>query len=423
MSLQNKKKLELDDLIMRISQKLSDVEYVQNVLGSNATDYKSTSVAVSYPALCILFSELQLHFPQCNYEVYAHKYLEIVNNYLEKNKIYDISLFDGLCGVGFAANCMSEQGKRYQSFIGNLNEFIVDIADSNISEYKKSPLNELFYDIMYGLTGTANYLLSFKSDSKIKNTLLCILQYLTDICKTGDDGVPKFVIRSDESQLISMAKEPMVRYVNLGLSHGIPGILLVLSKSYDSGICVKNQLDAIKYLSEYIFSCCVKNNSEFFWQSQKIIGIDDDKAIPSRDAWCYGTPGVAYSLLIASRILNNDEMRNLAVDSMKQSLKKPRNVISPTFCHGLSGLCNLARKFYEYTKDYYFYEMYMDLLGHILNLYSDQYPFGFKNKELEKGQIVNKDEIGLLTGTSGVILTILSCYRPIKTQWDSIFLL
>jgi len=276
---------------------------------------------------------------------------------------------------------------------------------------------------MYGLTGTANYLLNFKSESKVKNTLLRILQYLTDICKIGDDGVPKFVIRTDQSQLYSLANDSRVRYVNLGVSHGIPGILLLLSKSYESGMCVPGQLEAIKCLSNYIYNSCVKNSNEIFWEAQKIIGVDNDKAMPSRDAWCYGTPGVAYSLLIASMILNDNDMRNLAIDSMKLSLIKLRDVISPTFCHGLSGLCCLARKFYECTNDNYFYEMYMKLFEHILDLYSDQYPFGFKDQELKKGQIVNINDIGLLNGTSGVVLTILSCYRPIKTQWDSIFLL
>ena len=225
--------------------------------------------------------------------------------------------------------------------------------------------------------------------------------------------------------MVSLSKfnDSKMRYVNLGVSHGIPGILLILCKSYKLGIYVENQLEAIKCLSEYIFNSCIKNTDTVFWESQKIIGIENNKAVPARDAWCYGTPGVAYSLLIAASILNDEILKNLAIDSMKTSLKRLREVISPTFCHGLSGLCCLSRKFYEYTNDNYFYEMYINLLKNILDLYSDKHPFGFINKELEKGEITNKNEIGLLMGSTGVILTILSCYSPIKTQWDSIFLL
>ena len=423
MNLPNEKKRELDHFIINISKKLSDADYVQEIFASNNTEYRCTSAAVSYPALCILFSELQLNFPDNEFDKYAHKYLEIVNDYMGKNNIYDISLFDGLCGVGFAAHCMSDQGKRYQSFIKSLNEYIVDIAESNILKYKELPLNELFYDIMYGLTGTANYLLNFQSEPNVKKTLLHILQYLTDICKAGDNNIPRFAIRSDESQLFPLENSPEIRYVNLGVAHGIPGMLLILCKSYESGVYVQDQLEAIKYLAEFIFNSCIKDSDDIFWETQKILGMEQEKAVPSRDAWCYGTPGVAYSLLIASKILDHDEMGKLAIDSMKLSLKRMRQVISPTFCHGLSGLCCLTRKFYEYTDDDFFYEVYMRILDHLLESYSYQYPFGFKDAEIEEGHVVNKDEIGLLTGTSGVILTILSCYQPVKTQWDSIFLL
>ena len=140
-------------------------------------------------------------------------------------------------------------------------------------------------------------------------------------------------------------------------------------------------------------------------------------------AWCYGTPGVAYSLLIASRVLNDNEMRHLAIQSMKLSLKRLREVVSPTFCHGLAGICGLTRKFYEYTDDMYFQEMYMRMFEELLNVYDENHPLGFKDREVEKGKLVDKDEIGLLNGTSGVLLTLLSCYKPVKTQWDSIFLL
>lgn len=422
MNFSDEKKCELDNLIVYISKKLSNVEFVQNVLTSNEADYKCSSIAVSYPALCILFSELHYHFPQYNFDVFAHEYLEIVNNNFGQTNIYDISLFDGLCGVGFAANCMAKNGRRYQTFIKQLNGIIVDIASENILNYKNLPLNEFFYDIMYGLTGTANYLLNFKSEEKIKNTLLNILQYLTDICQVNDNGIPKFAVEATQSKLLHLTDNPKIRYVNLGVAHGIPGILLLLCKAYEMGIYVPKQLDTIKSVSEYIFDSCIKNNTEIFWEAQKILGVDD-KIVQSRDAWCYGTPGVAYSLLVASKLLNADEMCNLAINSMKVSLTRLRETISPTFCHGVSGLCCLARKFYEYTNDNYFYETQMKLLGYILESYNVQNPFGFKDKELEKGKIVDKDEIGLLTGTSGVLLTILSCYRPIKTKWDSIFLL
>ncbi len=148
---------------------------------------------------------------------------------------------------------------------------------------------------MYGLTGTANYLLNFKSEQNVKETLLHFAIF-NNICKTGDNNIPRFAIRSDDSQLFPLENSPEIRYINLGVAHGIPGILLILCKSYESGVYVQDQLEAIKYLSEFIFSSCIKDSDDIFWETQKILGMEQEKAVPSRDAWCYGTPGVAYSL-------------------------------------------------------------------------------------------------------------------------------
>ena len=64
MKLTNEKIGELDTLVLKLSKKLSNVSYVEDVLKKSGLEYKEYSLAVSYPALCILFSELQAHFPE-----------------------------------------------------------------------------------------------------------------------------------------------------------------------------------------------------------------------------------------------------------------------------------------------------------------------------------------------------------------------
>lgn len=137
MKLTNAKMNELDTLVLILAEKLSNISYVEEVFKKNELKYKEYSLAVSYPALCILFSEIQAHFPEERFELVAHKYLEMVNNSFEKNGVDDISLFDGLSGVGYAAKCMSQNGKYYQKFIASLNEKIIERVEQNIVEYRK----------------------------------------------------------------------------------------------------------------------------------------------------------------------------------------------------------------------------------------------------------------------------------------------
>lgn len=423
MILSNKIMSDTDKMILDISKKLSDEKYVHNILEANKSKYKSSSVAVSYPALCILFSELQYHFPEYDFDVYAHKYLDRINEDLGKYGIQDSSLFDGLSGVGFAAYCMSQQGERYQTFIKNMNSHIINNVKMILLENRKFPLNELQYDIMYGVTGISNYLINFAFDNTIRNSLCQILLFLTDLCKNDSHGIPQFSIQSSQSPLCSFSKDLSVKYVNLGVSHGVPGILLLLVKSYTEGIYVQNQLEAIEFLAEFIYQNCVIDGKECFWEAQIILGDVNKNKKRARDAWCYGTPGVAYSLLKASKLLKNDKMKELSIYSMKVALEHLQEAVSPTFCHGFSGLCCLARKFYAETGDVYFLKAYTSLFEYILSSYSDEYPFGFINKDMKQGSLVCSDEIGLLNGVSGVLLTLLSCYKTVYTPWESIFLL
>lgn len=426
MKLSNKRISDVDKMILGVAKKLSDEKYVHDILKTNNSKYKSFSLAISYPALCILFSELQYHFPEYEFDICAHKYLETINTDLGNSGTNDISLFEGLCGVGFSAYCMSHKGERYQSFINNLNCHIVNNVKTRLLEYKNSPLNELQYDVMYGLTGMGNYLMNFAADKMIRNSLCQILQFLTDLCENDFQGIPRFAIHSSQSPLFRYSREPSaesIKYVNLGISHGIPGILLLLVRSYREGIYVKNQFKAIEFLANYIYISCVRDRKEYFWEAQKILGENNKKKNRARDAWCYGTPGVAYSLLKASQLLKNDKMKELAICSMKVSLQHLQETVSSTFCHGFSGLCCLARKFHEETEESYFLKAYTSLFEHILSLYNAEYPFGFTNKEMEQGSLIERNEIGLLNGVSGVLLTLLSCYKAVYTPWESIFLL
>ncbi len=54
-----------------------------------------------------------------------------------KNNIYDISLFDGLCGVGLLHIVCQTMGNDINRFIKSINEYIVDISEKNIQSTKK----------------------------------------------------------------------------------------------------------------------------------------------------------------------------------------------------------------------------------------------------------------------------------------------
>ncbi|MEN8907955.1 MAG: lanthionine synthetase LanC family protein [Clostridiales bacterium] len=145
------------------------------------------------------------------------------------------------------------------------------------------------------------------------------------------------------------------------------------------------------------------------------------KYISTRDAWCYGSPGLAYSLMYASKILNDSYLYEISCTSLKNSLIRKNEIFSPTFCHGYAGLAYISYKFNLLTKENIFLEESDKLLERIMSFYDQNNCFGFCNIEKIGNRIKKLNSISLLDGSIGVLLTILKSNKN-NTIWDSIFL-
>ena len=414
----------LDNLIPR----LSDSEYVENILNKNKNYNYSTldkySLCKGFPSLCILFSELHMLYPDKGYDIIRDNYFANVFEYFKVHQDDSLSMVQGLTGIGLSAVCMSYNG-NIKNFINKFNDLLLIKVNALLTRLKyKEFMEELFYDIMYGVSGVANYCMLFPESSKMMNILNDIVQYLVDICKDKQIRgavVPGCIVDNFSSPFRLVNKVDQC-YFNLGLSHGIPGILLVLVNTYKLGIRIEGQLDTIRKLSDLIKKCIVtKSENGQYWKSSLTLDeyisnilTEEEKY---RDAWCYGSPGVSFSILVTGMFLNDNQLTDIAIDNMKISLERKRNVSSMTFCHGLSGLMYLSFKFYEFTHIECFKHYYLELMDLILDSYDVNIPFGFKNHEI----IGDIDDVGILTGTTGILLCLLSLIHGNQTPWDAAF--
>ncbi len=102
---------------------------------------------------------------------------------------------------------------------------------------------------------------------------------------------------------------------------------------------------------------------------------------------------------------------------------KVNGVFDSSFCHGTSGIGHIYNKAYQYTKDVKYKEASKYWFTKTLELakFEDGYAgyktwFGTDNESW-------KNELGLLTGISGVGLSLISFVSDISPDWDKIFLL
>lgn len=366
------------------------------------------------------------------------KWLEISYMLLERIKAYiqeglyrgRISLFNGLSDVGLALYIFNKNTGYYEKFLQSINQLVDEWTKFYINEYieKTNELKVFHYDAVYGLSGVGNYLLLF--DNKYSNSLKKILNYLlvlSDEHIFNGSKVPNWHIKSenqirDDEKLLFPSGN-----LNFGLSHGMAGPLVLLSKALHAGQETEGQLEAIKKIiniyDEFKFR---DNKGIFFWPTQldfddythKVVRTDYSR----RASWCYGNIGISRALYMASSYIGDAETKDSALQNIERISLLPKEelyLMSPILCHGYAGLLSILNITYKETKSNAVKLGMMNILEVLLNCYKEESVFGFENVEISvNGEEITVSENSFLEGTTGIVLTLISMLKK-ETNYEN----
>lgn len=415
------------NIVLNILDKLSNYDYVINnaedfrIDTSNKLPIESAYLFGGFPSLALLFGECDKIFADKKFNLVAHMYMEKAIEVINFNKLNPgTSLSMGISGVAFALQSVISRTNNYLKLQSSLNSYILSFCQNLAKENSAffDIFNEEKYDLMFGLCGVLNYMELFSNNTDMKNAIKKLISIF--ISKIQANGIQGCSVKLANSVLLQTNKNG--HYINLGISHGIASILILLIKFYKRGIILDFHKETISIIANWILEQRKYDSSNFlFWPSS--VYLDCELEDYNRDAWCYGTPGTSYSLLVAGDFLNDNKMIETAIFGMEDSLKRQKDILSPTFCHGLAGLYFLSKRFYFNTSKKYFKEVCIDIQNKIFNLYRSKYPFGFVNVEKVNGQVNKVNHINLLSGVSGVLLTLVDDINNSNSaKWEKIFL-
>ena len=223
---------------------------------------------------------------------------------------------------------------------------------------------------------------------------------------------------------ISDYKENKWTY-NLGLAHGMPSIVLMLSKIYKKGIECKRCAELIEGALNYILAQKLPpGNYNSIFGNYALESME--KPHSSRLAWCYGDLGIAMALWRASQVLNRkdweSEAKAILLHASKRRNLKENGVMDACFCHGTSGIAHVFNRMWRETgmpecRDAAAYWI-SQTLG--MAKFKDGYA-GFKTWQgVERGY---QGEYGLLEGIAGIGLSLLSYIADDSFTWDECLLL
>lgn len=427
------------DSIKLIARRMSSPREVKNICMAAANQiplpiipkaiWDPVSLSSGYPGIVLLFIELDEKFPNESWDSVVHDYILEIKACLEQGCLSNqASIFVGLAGVCFSLQKASKSGVRYKKMLDKLNVMLIEMIEKNHiyqlkdNFYKKQPSNPFLYDIIVGISGIAVYIfnnLQFPNFEKTGYKIASLLIQLTEKIHVNGNEVSGWYVSADQ-QLMKREKDEYPNgCFNMGFSHGISGVLAALSLAYEKGIQIENQKNTILKLATWIIQYRKTVGDRCFWPpyisfEEAAYGFEAPVVI-SRDAWCYGAPGISRALLLAAKAINCKFLKKTAFemfDNLLNQRTQKWNAYSPTFCHGLSGLAQLTYSMSleaSPREKLFLIERYKEFADLIFEGFDEDLPFGFQDIETQiDGSKWKISKAGLLEGSAGILLTLLN---------------
>ena len=257
------------------------------------------------------------------------------------------SLFHGAPAVAFVLHAGAHPA--YAAMLHALDEHINDLTALKLAAaYQRIDRGELTpgeYDLISGLTGLGVYHL-VRHRSAGSGMTTAVLDYLVALAEpvsrhgeslpgwwsgTGPAGTPD--------------KAWPTGHLNLGMAHGIAGILALLSGAMRAGIQVDGHAGAVSELCATFDRYRQGSSACPWWPAMISLGEYKNGTANSerqaRPSWCYGTPGHARAQQLAGLALGDQERMRVAERALA-GCALDRQVTGlltdASLCHGWAGL-------------------------------------------------------------------------------------
>ncbi|MFB6719263.1 lanthionine synthetase C family protein [Kribbella sp. NPDC056345] len=368
-------------------------------------------------ALAILFSEL-------GQAEDAHRYLR-----LTMDACAQLPLDGPFEGLGSLVSAARIAGGAYEPLLARLDARAAEQARYLIAAHAAArgagrPTTAGVVDLIGGLTGIGRYLLHRGSDAL--PDVLKALVTLTEPVEVAGVKVPGWWYDATSKTVVGAGFEH--GQLNFGLAHGIPGPLGLLALAWTADVRVPGQAEAIAAMADWLVEWQEVDAFGPYWTGH--INLDYyvnrvQQPKPARASWCYGAPGIARSLELATKALNRPEWESAGLDAVRSLVARPMDdwaVTDEALCHGWSGLLHMfagldRRHPGEFTA------VTETIAERLITAYNPDTPFGYRYYQPMAELWL--DLPGLLEGAAGIALALDSYARNAdpRSEWDTLLLL
>ncbi|OFX28508.1 MAG: hypothetical protein A2X08_05600 [Bacteroidetes bacterium GWA2_32_17] len=342
-----------------------------------------------------------------NNHVYNNKASEIlveINNNFEKTG-ENFTFHSGIAGLGW----LIEHLKRNDFIYADTNNILSEV-DKYLNKIMISYYDSDYFDFLYGSLGLSLYFLKRNCSDEITNNILNQLIAL----KLWEKTKYKW-----------LGSNQKIREIDLGLAHGVSGIICVLCKLYNKQ---KNKKRVTECITENVnFLISIANNiSKSIFSFPNFLSINNSKIETiSTLGWTHGDLPVGISIYLAGKTTGNKLWQNKAIEIILHTCKRKdyteeiKGIYNISLCIGTAGIAHIYHRMYLYTGIEMFKESAIYWFDKTMALYIKQSDKIKLFTEKDKLQ----ERVELLYGQAGVGLALISTISNIEPCWDECFLL
>jgi lantibiotic biosynthesis protein len=259
--------------------------------------------------------------------------------------IPSLRLFAGLSGLGWTIEHLSRFDGNNLSTVAAAG----DDRDSN-AEIDSALLRALErgiwsgpYDLISGLVGFGVYFLERLPAENATRGIRAVISHLDALSRCVGEGIT-WHSRPDLLPEWQRQRYPD-GYYNLGVAHGVPGVLYFLSEVAERGLDKR----AERMLEGAMAWLLLQRRppGTLSWFAPWIAAEEPDD---TRLAWCYGDLGIAAVLLRISRRTGRADWRTFAAGLLENCLAWPierAGVNDAPLCHGAAGAAHIFNRIYQ----------------------------------------------------------------------------
>ena len=322
------------------------------------------------------------------------------------------ALLDGVAGVIWALRHVVALCDPTQPLPG---DFSAAFDDALLAQMH-APLRSEDYDLAGGLVGFGVYALEHPQPLVRDALVRAVVGRLGAHAPHTSHGATWF---TPPDRLLQHELEDFPHgFHNLGLAHGVPGVIGFLARCVSEGYAAiaTPLLDAAMHW--LLRQRHMDRTSRFdnYLESPK----------PSRLAWCYGDPAIALVLWRAAQACGRQDWFDAARDLTGAcAIRRTHDggVRDVGLCHGSAGLALIFFRLWQRSGEAECADASRFWLQHTLASLDDSFPAtaGCYTAIWKDNAFVRRAEAGFLSGTAGVLMTLLSLQAP-TLRWDACLL-